>query len=344
MPATSRPDPTAARPPARRARRSAAILPAAAVVGVLVAAAAIAAVPPIRAARWTAPGADIVAALTRRPVECLARPTTAGAAYEVEVGRAAFRAPLLLGGQAARAGLACDSCHTNGRVNRAFYFPGLSGAPGTADVTSSLLSSHRDDGVDNPRPIPDLGGPKSALKVDQSPESPGLARFIHGLVTEEFDGAEPPPAVLQGLAAYVRALTPAACAAEGTEPIRVDQPIADARRAVGAAIAALDRRDDPTAVLMIEAARSQLALIDERYGAFARDRAGVRVAALDLGAAIDDARAARVGAARTALIAWLARTPGWTASLQRDEGRSFYSADVLRLSVADGGGERTAAH
>lgn len=296
-----------------------------------------AASPPVRAARWVAPSEDAVTALTSRPVECLAKPHTAEAAYEVEVGRAAFRTPLLLGGQASRAGLACESCHTNGRVNRSFFFPGLSGAPGTADVTSSLFSSHLDDGVDNPKPIPDLGGDKARLKIPQTVGTPELPHFIHGLITEEFDGAEPPPGVLSGLAAYVRALSPSACPAGAIEPVRVGQPISDARRAVNTAISALDRDDDQTAVLMIEAARTQLSLIDERYGAFPRDRNGLRVAALDLSAAIADVRPGRASRARTALIAWLARAPIWIVPVESDEGASLYNPSVLRQSLAGAG-------
>ena len=114
--------------------------------------------PPIRAERWLAPAARLTA-LTREPAECLARPGSVSAAKSIAIGRTAFRAPLLLGGQAARAGLSCSSCHRNGRGNPDFLFPGISGAPGTADVTASLLSSHRGDGIFNPRPIPDLAGP-----------------------------------------------------------------------------------------------------------------------------------------------------------------------------------------
>ena len=155
----------------------------------------------VHPARWLAPGADPVAALSSAYVECLTPPTDPQQAYLVEIGRTAFRTPMVLGGQAARAGIACESCHQGGRRSPDFFFPGLSGAPGTADVTSALFSSHRDDGIDNPRPIPDLGGPKSALKISQDPSSPALETFIHGLVTQEFDGAEPPPTVLKGLAA-----------------------------------------------------------------------------------------------------------------------------------------------
>ena len=87
-------------------------------------------------------------------------------------------------------------------------------------MTDSLFSSHRGDGIDNPKPIPDLSGPKAALKIDQAGEGRALEGFIHGLVTQEFDGPEPTPAVLDGLAAYVRALSPDACPAAPRE--RVD--------------------------------------------------------------------------------------------------------------------------
>ena len=159
---------------------------------------------PLRALRWLAPGTDRVAALTTQPSECL--PPAAIGDRAVEVGRAAFRSPLLLGGQASRAGLSCNACHLQGRGNPDFAFPGLSGAPGTADVTSSLFSSHRGDGIANPVPIPDLSAANH--KISRDPASPALADFINGLVVDEFDGAPPPPAVRAGLAAYVRALSP----------------------------------------------------------------------------------------------------------------------------------------
>ena len=219
----------------------------------------------IHAARWLAPGADRALALGSARTECLSKPHDPQQAYMIEVGRAAFRTPLLLGGQAARAGIACESCHQGGRSNPDFFFPGLSGAPGTADVTSALFSSHRDDGVDNPKPIPDLSGPKDRLKVSQDPASPALPTFIHGLVTQEFDGAEPPPAVLAGVATYVRALSPSACPAEPRRPLRIDGFIDNAQRAVRAAHLALDRKDSATAIFLLGAARTQLGLINERF-------------------------------------------------------------------------------
>ena len=287
---------------------------------------ATAAEPPLRAMRWLAPGADKVAALTMRPAECLAPPKAPDAAYAVEVGRAAFRTPLLLGGQAARAGVSCETCHKGAHTNPDFDFPGVSGAPGTADVTNSLFSSHRGDGVDNPRPIPDLGGPKSRLKVDQTPGGRALETFIHGLVTQEFDGPEPPHQVLDGLAAYVRALSPDACPKARTEPIRAAAYLDDARRAVRTARAALVRGDKATAALMIGSARSQLGLVYERLGAPALtgDREALTGADRALAALAEAVRGGDPEAARR-LAAWLASSKSWSRRIERDEPKSLFN-------------------
>ncbi|MFI4935873.1 MAG: hypothetical protein ACHP7N_14730 [Caulobacterales bacterium] len=300
-------------------------------VGLTAAAAPVA--PPLRAIRWVAPGADAAQVLTSRPTECLGAGRSAQEAYEIELGRAAFRTPLLLGGQAARAGIACESCHRSGRNNPDFDFPGVSGAPGTADVTTSVLSSHRGDGIDNPKPIPNLSGPKLALKVDQDPATGKLEAFIDGIVTQEFDGAPPPPAALKGLAAYVRALSPASCPAAASEPVTAASDLADARRAVRAATGALQRGDGPTAILMLEAARSRLGDVNERYQGpdLAAQRQAIAVAALGLAAAEATIRRSPDAAAQP-LALWLARSGEWAQVVEGAQTRSLY--DRRRLSEA----------
>jgi hypothetical protein len=273
--------------------------------------------------------------MTRQPTECLARPKDPEAAYEVELGRAAFRTQLLLGGQAARAGLTCESCHRDGRGNPDFDFPGVSGAPGTADVTTSVLSSHERAAVHGARPIPDLSGPKSALKVDQDPNSDALASHIDTIATREFDGAEPPAAVRAGLAAYVRALSPSACPAAASEPVTPAGALADVRRAVLAAIAALDHRDGPSAALMVEAARSRLGDIDEREAdpSLASLRRTLALASLDLAAA--EAAARRdLAAARRDLVLWLAREPQWAPAVIAAGPASLYNPARLAAALS----------
>jgi hypothetical protein len=276
---------------------------------------------PIREARWLAP-ASLYDFLSREPSECLVAPRDPAERRAAAIGRAAFRTPLLLGGQAARAGMSCATCHRNGRANPAFLFPGLSGAPGTADVTSSLMSSHRGDQQVNPKPIPDLAGPRAALKVSRDPAEPALATFIHGLVTQEFDGPEPAPEVLAGLAAYVRALRPEGCG-RGDRPIRLGARLGEAETAVALA------RDTggETRRLLLAAARSTLGAVDERFRLPGLERDGDALKAADA-----DLRALRAGSGDFG--EWDRSWPARKRLLLRDEPRSLYSPRLLQQALA----------
>jgi hypothetical protein len=289
---------------------------------------------PIRGMLWVAPRADPARALGTVPTECLKVPADPALAAKVEVGRAAFRTAVLLGGQAGRAGINCETCHRNGRANPDFLFPGVSGAPGTADVTNSLFSTHRGNGVDDPKPIPDLSGPKAKLKVSQVPAEKTLEPFIHGLITEEFDGPEPPPAVLEGLAAYVRALDPAACPAQARQPLSAGLLMADARRAMRAAQAEAAAGDPATAVVMVASARSRLGLIDERYAApaLAKPRAALRDADQRLAEAQSALRERRPEAPQL-LKAWLARSGPLEVELNAGRKASLFNPALLSQAV-----------
>jgi hypothetical protein len=282
---------------------------------------------PLAELRWLDPAAAPVAALTTRPDECLPAPPPGAPALEIEVGRAAFRSPLLLGGQAARAGLSCESCHQEGRDNPTFHFPGLSGSPGTADITTSLLSSHRGDGVANPRPIPDLSAPKADLRIRQDPGGRALETFIQGLVVEEFDGQPPSPGVLAGLAAYVRALEPCP---RRLRPLRVTDYLSDARRAARAGAGLLGSGDSASALVMIAAARARLGQIDERYAGLPEARAALAGADRDLAAIAAGIRSGDPGAAgRLTDADRILRA--LSAPLEQDEERSLF--DRARLGL-----------
>lgn len=283
---------------------------------------------PLRAMAWVPPNADPVRIFAATPSECLRIPRDPAQALSVEIGRAAFRTPVLLGGQAARAGLSCESCHRAGRDNPDFQFPGASGPPGTADVTLSLFSSHRGNGVHDPKPIPDLSGPRARLKVTPA-DLPG---FIRGLIVEEFDGREPPPTVLAGLTAYVAALGPAACPARPRAPETPAALLDDARRALRAAEASVKAADRPTAVLMIAAARAQLFLIDERYAGQPALVTRLRAAdgqLRDLQAAVRDGRPdAAQGLAR-----WRAASTGLEAALAARQSASLFDPGRLKKAT-----------
>jgi hypothetical protein len=179
-----------------------------------------------------------------------------------DAGQALFNSPTLLGGQAAKAGLSCASCHVNGRDNPHFVMAGVSGKPGTSDVTSSFFSAARGNGQFDPIPIPDLAMPG---KVSRNAGDQLLERFIRNLIVEEFAGAEPSPATLESLATYVRAIEP--CDNGNKTPVTRDlhDQMTIMRGALKVAGTLTEKGDHKEAGLLIAAARHQLGLVSERY-------------------------------------------------------------------------------
>lgn len=162
---------------------------------------------------WISDTVDPVEHLLFEPATCLATPDDEA----VKRGELLFESPFILGGQAAKSGISCAACHRNGRDHPDFVLVGISGAPGTADVTNGFFSKHRADGVFNPVPIPDLASPEG--KSRENREEPGtLEAFLLSQVVEEFDGSTPDPAAISDLAAYVRALDDGTCAPSETKP------------------------------------------------------------------------------------------------------------------------------
>ena len=212
----------------------------------------------LRAMSWLAPEGQFQA-LTSEPASGFRLiddlPTSSD---QILAGQIVFQTPTLLGGQAAKAGISCASCHVNGRDNPAFQFRGVSGGPGTADVTHSFFSSHRGDGQFNPVAIPDLARP-GKISREKMRE---LEIFVRGLIVEEFDGAEPNTATLDALVAYIRALC-AKCAGDPQDISlalhidRVDQALETAGE--------IESREPELAYLLLSGARHQLSLIHERY-------------------------------------------------------------------------------
>lgn len=185
------------------------------VIAILLAAVAACQVPPdtdiapavnIDALRWLDPSADPVAHLTTQPATCQTAPGSPSA----QRGALVFSSPLLLGGQAAKAGLSCAACHRNGRGNPAFLFMGISGSPGTADVTHGLFSEVRADETFNPVRIPDLATAEGRTRVDRE-QAGVLEAFLAAQIVEEFSGSAPESVVIDDLAAYIRTLDTAAC-------------------------------------------------------------------------------------------------------------------------------------
>ncbi len=280
--------------------------------------------------RWLAPGTDRIEALLFEPASCYSPAREPETRALEQIGRAVFASPSLLGGQAARAGLSCASCHSGGRTNPHFFFPGLSGAPGTADVTTSLLSEKRGDGQANPIPIPDLAAARSALKISREDDA-ALQAFIRGLIVEEFAGPEPAPRVLQGLAAYVRAITPQACPAQSRQALTPAGAIETVLDSVRAADAALAEKESAVAISLLAAARAGLGRLSERFPAEgdAHVRARLSAASQALAQARELAQS-DPAQARWQITVFLAGTPQWADPVLAAAPHSLFDAETIR--------------
>jgi hypothetical protein len=199
-------------------------------------------------------------------------------------------------------------------------------------VTNSLMSSHRGDGIFNPKPIPDLAGDPKKLKVSRDPRKKDLTNFIHGLITQEFDGPEPPPAVLEGLAAYVRSLSPGACRGPKDGEIRLGLMLDDVDTALRLAQQSYAAGDEPTARLLIGAARSTLGKIDERFELPGDEgsRAVLRDAAADL-KVMELADEVTPEAFRD----WRHQWSGRVHQLRSEEGKSLFSEALVRRALGN---------
>lgn len=183
---------------------------------------------------------------------------------DIQLGHLAFMTPQLLGGQAAKAGLSCDSCHQNGQKNIHFFMPNVSDKPGTADVSHSFFSSYRGNKIFDPVDIPDLS---STGKISHTSKTNELEVFISKLIIEEFNGLKPTKPILSALADYVRELKRSSCQNKQRQPVNSAQFIRNSQNAVSLASQFWATGDKETARFLIVAARHQLGIIFERYHA-----------------------------------------------------------------------------
>lgn len=284
----------------------------------------------LRVLRWIAPDADTVDAVTMRPVACaapdeLVNGVRSQPSQQRELGRLAFESPALLGGAAARMGLSCSSCHLNGRGNASFFVDGVSVSPGTADVTSSLFSKTRGNGVFDPVPIPDLAARDGKQIRDR--KSHAFRDKVHGLIVEEFDGQEPPPVVFEAVLAYLDSLDIAQCRNPAG---RVQAAYSDDYAAMLSAMAVLAPKDvaPDVALFYIRVARERLERLHERFppgGQAARD---LEAMSARFAQAADDIRAGKPFTLPIADMGTL------VAHLFGEAPNSLYNPDVLRAALA----------
>lgn len=139
--------------------------------------------------KWLPPGSRIEATLSEYPARAVISEQRGGrAGHLARLGELVFRSPLTLGRDAARRGLSCDACHTNGAANTAFMIPGASDRPGNIDLTHLEFHFREDDGLANPVNIPSLRGVRWTAPYGHDGRFPTLRAFSHNVITREFGG------------------------------------------------------------------------------------------------------------------------------------------------------------
>ena len=216
----------------------------------------------IEALNWIGDTADPLTHVLREPASCVRDDTPAA----VTRGELLFESPLILGGQAAKIGLSCAACHRNGRDNPDFFLVGISGAPGTADVSNGFFSKQRADEIFNPVPIPDLTSTDGRTRVNRF-ELGILEAFLAAQVVEEFEGQLPSQMIVDDLAAYIRALDDEYCTADQTKM----QSWRDELKLLRAGAAYINAEASPTEGAYIDAMRAALGRLNARYQAAASE-------------------------------------------------------------------------
>jgi cytochrome c peroxidase len=139
-----------------------------------------------------------------KPREVFQSERAGSKSYLVNLGDLAFNSPGLLGEVARQAGVSCGTCHVNGANNPKFFMPKMSSKPGTFDTTGPLFNPKANNLVLDPVRIPSLRGAKYLAPYGADGRFASLRDFVHNVITNEFAGAEPSPATLDAIVAYIQ--------------------------------------------------------------------------------------------------------------------------------------------
>jgi cytochrome c peroxidase len=139
-----------------------------------------------------------------KPREVFRSERAGGKSYLVNLGDLAFNSPGLLGDVARQAGVSCGTCHVNGASNAKFFMPKMSTRPGTFDTTGPLFNPKANNLVLDPVRIPSLRGARYLAPYGADGRFASLRDFVHNVITNEFAGPEPSPAIVDAIVAYIQ--------------------------------------------------------------------------------------------------------------------------------------------
>jgi cytochrome c peroxidase len=140
----------------------------------------------------------------RRPREVFHSEITGRRSELIKLGNLAFSSPSILGNVAQQAGISCETCHVNGAGNARLFVPKMSTRPGNFDTTGPLFNPKADNGVLDPVRVPSLRGARYLAPYGADGRMPSLRDFVRNVIVNEFAGAEPSPAILDAIVAYIQ--------------------------------------------------------------------------------------------------------------------------------------------
>jgi cytochrome c peroxidase len=138
-----------------------------------------------------------------RPREVFHSEITGRRSDLIKLGNLAFSSPSILGPVAQQAGVSCETCHVNGAGNAKFFMPKMSTRPGNFDTTGALFNPKADNAVLDPVRIPSLRGARYLAPYGADGRMASLRDFVRNVIVNEFAGAEPSPAIVDAIVAYI---------------------------------------------------------------------------------------------------------------------------------------------
>jgi hypothetical protein len=121
----------------------------------------------------------------------------------IALGDMAFDSAEIFGEPARSLRITCNVCHNKGVTNPNFFIPGLSRYKGGMDVSNSFFEPHANNGIFGHLDIPDTRGIRFTAPYGRNGRTASLREFIRNVIVLEFNGREPDPMLVDGMAAYM---------------------------------------------------------------------------------------------------------------------------------------------
>jgi cytochrome c peroxidase len=121
----------------------------------------------------------------------------------IALGDMAFDSAEIFGEPARSLNVTCNTCHNKGVTNPNFFIPGLSYRKGGMDVSNNFFVPHANNGIFGHIDIPDMRGIRFTAPYGRNGRTASLREFIRNVIVLEFNGPEPDPMLLDGMAAYI---------------------------------------------------------------------------------------------------------------------------------------------